>query len=94
MNLSTIGNVAFEFLGGCMHGRVVEGSIITAPSTTGHPSPVLDLWVDSRCGKIGHHFRIRHNAVRAEDDLYEVVGRIEIEGELAILAEHRADLKD
>lgn len=94
MNVSTIGNVTFEFLGGCMHGRVVEGMIAAAPSAAGHPSPVLGLWVDSRCGKIGHHFRIRHNTVRAEDDLYEVVGRIEIEGELAILAEYRADPSD
>lgn len=93
MNLSSIGNVAFEFLGGCMHGRVVEGTIDTAPSLAVHPSPVVDLWVDSQGGKIGSHFRIRRNAVRAEDDLYEVVGRIEFEGELAILVEHRAEPK-
>lgn len=71
-----------------MHGRVVEGTIDTASTLAAHPSPVLELWADSQGGKLGSRFCIRRNTVRAEDDLYEVVGRIEIEGELAILVEH------
>lgn len=55
-----------------MHGRVVEGTIMTTPLAV-PPNPNLDLWVDSQFGRIGHHFRIRHIAVRAADDLYELV---------------------
>ena len=89
-----LGKIIFEFLGGCMNGRTVEGDGDDGQRLE-RLDPVLNYWIDSYFGRIGHHFYIKVNGTPPQDDLYEVVGRLDDEdGETLVLAEYRPDPRD
>lgn len=91
--LATVGKIIFEFYGGCMDGRSVEGGDGTHHSVE-CLDPVMNYWIDSYFGRLGHDFYIKADGALPHDDLYQVVDRIDAGDDLLIQARYQPNPRD
>lgn len=91
--MATVGKIIFEFFGGCMHGRSVEGGDNSRRSSE-CLDPVMNYWIDSYFGRIGQHFCIAADEALPQTHLYQVADRIDAGDDLLIKARYQPDPRD
>ncbi len=86
--------IEFQFIGGGMDGCRVEGDGLTSHSSV-DVIPVLHRWLDTNFGTPGTQICMRaDDSTPPQDDLYEVVDRIDGDGQVVVHAKHIPDPRD
>jgi hypothetical protein len=80
--------IVFEFMGGCMDGRKIEGGGGRSLSTANR-DPVLGHWFGTNFGTPGRQFYMQAgDDTSPQDHLYEVMERIDGDDLVVVQAKH------
>jgi hypothetical protein len=79
--------IVFQFHGGSLDGRSIEGSE-TRSLSTAYFDPVLRHWFDTEFGTTGRRFVVPAGKDSSNQSVYEVIGRAEDDQRIVVAARH------